>query len=270
MTYKSWLKSVLSLVKLILVMALAGQFVQAEVFRIFTVNEPPANYINSSGEPDGYVVDIVKAMQKKTGDKSTIEFLPEARALKAIEVSPDILFFSLSKTPERSGNFHWVAKVMSKKWQVYALKKSEISIDNLEQLKKLSEIGTVRGDVREEWLVNHKFTNLHSVTQHSQNIQRLLAGRIPAIVYEKQGLFYLCKEMNIDVAVFESVYTINESDVFITLSKKTSLDKVHLWQEAFEQLKKTGEIEKISLAWQAKLKKEFNITTEISQGVLVF
>jgi ABC-type amino acid transport substrate-binding protein len=146
----------------------------------------------------------------------------------------------------------------------------DIDISSLEQMKKLSKIGLVRGDVREEWLLEQNFTNLHSVTQHSQNIERLLMGRVPVIVYEKQGLYYLCKKLNIDVSLFKPVYAINESKVFIVMSKKTSPEKVKIWKEAFLQLKTEGEIKRISLVWQAKLRKEFNIESKISQEILVF
>lgn len=255
---------------LLVVLLFQTEFAWSNNARIFSVNEPPANYINSLGEADGYVVDIMKALQKKVGNNSIIEFVPEARALRFMETKPNALMFSLSKTAERNNNYHWIGQVMSKKWQVYSLNTANIEVNNLAQLKQMSIIGLVRGDVREEWLLDQDFTNLHSVTQHSQNIQRLLMGRVPVIVYEKQGLHYLCKEMNIDISLFKSIYTIEESPVFIVMSKSSTVEQVKPWQEAFEQLREEGEIERIATLWQAKLAHEYAIESEISQEVLVF
>lgn len=242
----------------------------AQDVQVFTVNEPPANYINGAGAAEGYVVDIVNLLQKKVGNRSKVIFLPEARALEMVKETPNVLFFSLSKTVPREENYHWIGQVMSKKWQVYALESNDITINNLRDLENLYSIGIVRGDVREEWLQSQNFTNLHSVTQHNQNILRLLMGRVPVIVYEEQGLAYFSHEMGIDFTLFKPVYTLRQSAVYIVMSKATPTHIVKLWQDAFEQLTQSGEIKKISLAWQQKLKQEFNISSEISKGILFF
>ena len=77
-------------------------------------------------------------------------------------------------------------------------------------------------------------------------------------------------EMGIDFTLFKPVYTLRQSAVYIVMSKATPTHTVKLWQDAFEQLTQSGEIKKISLAWQQKLKQEFNISSEISKGILFF
>ncbi|WDD98790.1 transporter substrate-binding domain-containing protein [Thalassomonas actiniarum] len=246
------------------------QVAYANEFRILTVNEPPANYINTSGKADGYVVDIVRALRKEVGATAEIEFVPEARALNILRDKANVLVFSLSKTPFRQEKYLWVGQVLSKKWEVYTLLESELKIENKEQLKNLPVIGVVRGDIREEWLVNHKFTNLHSVTHHNQNIRLLLKERVSAIVFEKLGLAHLCRDLNIDVSLFKSIYTINTSPVFIVMSSITPPDTFHLWHNAYNKLKANGELEKISRLWQAKLLTDFNLDIGIADGLLVF
>jgi ABC-type amino acid transport substrate-binding protein len=182
----------------------------------------------------------------------------------------NILFFSLSKTKFRENKYTWLGQVMSKKWQVYALKTSALAIDNFEQLKRLSILGVVRGDVREEWLVNHKFTNLHSVTNHKQNILRVLKRRIPAFIYEEQGLLHMCKELNIDASLFKVIHTVNTAPVYIVMSKNSASDILALWERAFNKLLANGEILKISRYWQSKLQDEFMISSDISNNILVF
>ena len=238
--------------------------------RILSVNEPPANYINENNEAEGYVVDIINALKMIVNSESKIEFTPEARALNLVKTQPNIILFSISRTPFREKHYRWVGQVFSKKWQVYALKESNIIINSLDDLKALPMIGLVRGDVREEWLINQKLTNLHSVTHHQQNIQRLLMGRVSAIVFEKPGLTQLFNEMGEDQSFIESVFTINETPVYIAMSKETPLATFTRWQNAFETLKNNGELLQISTTWQKKLMDDFNIESKISNQLLTF
>jgi len=245
-------------------------FVFSSEFRVLSVNEPPANYLNKTGVPDGYVVDIIKALQKEVGNNAKIEFMPEVRALNIMQTTANTLLFSISKTKYRENLYLWLGQVMEKRWDVYALKASNLKIKELKQLKKLPMIGVVRGDVREEWLLTNDFTNLYSVTNHRQNVQRLLTGRVSTIVYEEQGLKYICQELGIDSTLFQSIYTINFSPVFIVISKGTHSTTFDAWQHAFNKLMSNGEIEKISLTWQHKLWNDFLIESELIEGILHF
>ncbi len=255
---------------ILLFLSIFSQISHANELRILTVNEPPANYLDKDGEMQGYVLDIVHALQKELGIKTNIEVIPEARALNIANSTANTLLFSFSKTPYRQDHFHWIGQVLSKKWQVYALKESKISITNDEQLRKINILGVVRGDVREEWLVNHKFTNLHSVTHHEQNVKRLLMGRVPAIVYENAGLIHLCKKLNVEPSLVEAIYTLKIAPVYIMMSAKTAPHIVEKWQTAFQQLLMNGEIEAISKTWQIKLKSDFNIESELANDILIF
>jgi len=153
---------------------------------------------------------------------------------------------------------------------VYSLKKSNLVIENTTQLRALPIIGVVRGDVREEWLINHKFTNLYSVTAHRQNVELLLKGRVSAFVYEKQGLSYIAHELGVDLSQFIAIYTLKISPVYIVMSKQTSSETFNLWQSAFQKLMANGDIERISIDWQNKLWQELSINSEFRDGILHF
>lgn len=242
----------------------------SQEMRILSVDEPPANYLNEKNEPEGFAVDIINALKKEVGSISEIEFIPEARAINLIRTQPNIILFSISRTSFREKDYRWIGPVFTKKWEVYTLKTSNFKVNDDEDLKTLPVIGLVRGDVREEWLINKKLTNLHSVTHHQQNIQRLLMGRVSAIVYEKSGLTQLMNEMEIDSSMIESIFTINEAPVYIAVSKKTSLKTFKTWQRAFEKIKKNGKLKQISTLWQTKLMDDFNIESKISNQLLTF
>ncbi|GAC21015.1 substrate-binding periplasmic protein [Paraglaciecola arctica] len=242
----------------------------ANDLKIFAVDEPPASFINEDGAQDGYVIDIIKAIQERLNDKTNIIFLPEGRALNILAKDPNSILMSISRTPPREQHYYWIAQVMSKKWQVYTLTNSEIVIETLDDLRALPSIGVVRGDVREEWLINKGFENLNSVTRHKQNIEKLNLSRVNAIVYEKQGLAYQVNNLGLELSHFKSAFILNEAPVYIVMSIKSSKQQVKKWQNAFEAIKVNGKLQNIAQNWQLVLLQQYNISSEIKNNILVF
>ena len=254
----------------IVVLTLLCYRVAAAEVNILAVDEPPAAYVDYAQKQHGYVLDIVKALQKNLNDKAKILFIPEARALNIMAEEPDTLLMSISRTPSRERHFNWIAKVMEKKWEVYTLRNANISINTISDLRLLSSIGVVRGDVREEWLVNNNFKNLYSVTMHKQNVQMLKLGRVDAIIYEKQGLVYQSNSLGIEPLVFKSVFVLNQASVYIVMSKHSSPQLVKQWQSAFAELAESGELARITLHWQLILRTQFCINSDVVNNILVF
>jgi len=243
----------------------------AQDLRIITVDEAPASYIDTQGNTSGYVVDIVKALKQALKEQTHIEFAPEARLLNIVDRNANVIFFSFSRTSFREDKYHWIGLVMKKTWSIYALKNTSLVINSLDDVKTISLIGTVRGDVREEWLVNRNFLNLDSVTYHQQNVKRLFMKRISAIAYEKQGLAHTSKLLDIKMDLFENLYDINQSDVYIAMSRKgTSIALLKKWQHAFEALRENGTLHNIASKWQEKILADLEIATEVKNNILVF
>ncbi|WDE04279.1 transporter substrate-binding domain-containing protein [Thalassomonas viridans] len=260
----------MKLVLALLLVFLSGR-IYAENPRLISVIEPPANYLNARGEPDGFVTDIIRTLQEELNNHSKIEFIPEARALKIAEQNANVILFSFSRTPEREQKFHWLGQVQSKKWHIITLKTRQLAIDSPGQLKTLPSIGVVRGDVREAWLIAQGFSNISSVASHEQNIRRLLTGRVTAILYELQGLRHLTASLRLEPDTFESVYIANQSDVYILMSKQgTSPTLLRRWQQAFSQLRHSGKLGQIARKWQARLLSKQNTPSEVVDNILVF
>lgn len=238
--------------------------------KILTVDEPPVSYINQDNQADGYIIAIVNALQKSLDTEVEMVFVPEARALNIMANQANVMLLGISRTPAREQHFIWVAPLMFKKWQVYTLAQSAIEIKNIDDLRALSSIGVVRGDVREEWLVNKNFKNLNSVTLHKQNMQMLGLGRVNAIVYDKQGLIYQASDLGLELSDFKAVFTLNMAPVYIVMSIGSSTSLVEQWQAAFATLVANGELRAISEVWQARLMHKYQIQSEIQDNILVF
>lgn len=235
---------------------------------VVAVDEPPANFVDEEGASAGIAVDVLKAMQQALGETSGISFMPEARAINISRNEPNVILLSISRTPFREEHYHWIGPVLKKNWLVYTKKGNE-QVSNIDTLKQLGRLGVVRGDVREEWLVNRKFNNLHSVTRHEQNLQMLLRGRTDAIVYEQFGMIYLAESLGLSMSAFSSGLAINQSDVYIAMSISTPIAEVKKWRKAYQIVKNNGELDAINLKWQRELIDHFNALVDIDDGYLI-
>lgn len=143
----------------------------------------------------------------------------------------------------------------------------------MNQLKKVPAIGVTRGDVREEYLIERNFSNLHSVTNHTQNVQLLLLGRLPLIAYEQLGLTSTCLSLRINCADITQVYKLNTASGYIMMSKLPGTDADFLEQlsNAYIEILANGTLENISKNWINKLTTQgFKVNLAPDKAILVF
>ncbi len=144
-------------------------------------------------------------------------------------------------------------------------------IESRDQLRKVKAIGVVRGDIREEWLLEQGFDNLHPSVNHQQNIHRLRSGRLDLIAYESQGIQHLLWEEGLETTDVKSVYKLKTSEVYLLMSKSgTDLKLMQSWKTAAEKLRRSGQQQFIAEKWQMILKHYHNINTGAVEGILYF
>ena len=250
---------------------LCCSLVQAEspAQRIITVEEPPASYAQPDGQTDGFVVDIVKALQRQLKDNTPIELLPEGRAMLTAQQEPNVLLFSFSRTAERENLYHWLLPVLQKRWQIYLPAQSQRQLQSLADLRQLSAIGVVRGDVRESYLLQRGFTNLVAVTSHQQNLQMLNSGRVDAIAGDSLELAYQLRQSH-QAAPIKLALTLRSSSVYLIMPKNAEAGLVQRWQHAAKTLQQSGELEQIAVSWQQRIQQEMQITVQRDGHLLLF
>ena len=266
------MKIMMRLTIALLVIGMNG--VCAAELRIWTVEEPPSSFTDEQEGKKaitGFAVEIVREVQRKLGDATPIQIMPEARVYQLALTEPNIVLFSISRTPARETTFHWISLIMRKPWVFYAKKNAGVRINSIEDLKQVKAIGVVRGDVRASWLQEQGLTNVEEVTQHEQNLRKLMADRVQLIFYEPQGLAYLCKQLGYDVTTLEPVFIPYVSEVYIAMSKPgTPLETVKQWQAAAQQLKTDGTFQQIGEKWTKYIRERYGIVAEVKDGALNF
>ncbi len=256
---------------LVVLLTAASWVMAAEALQLLAVEEPPASYTDSDGRISGYVTDIVREIQRRTGNDNTIRIVPEQRALELAQEQANVVLFGFSKTPLRELNFHLIAPVLSKSWVLYGRKDSGLTLESLEDFKGLAAIGVVRGDIRAEYLQQHQFLNLNEVSRHEHNVKKLYHHRIDALFYEPLGLADVCANLSLPLLAFEPLLTVRRSEVYIMMSRwGTTNEMVEQWQSAAREMQQDGTFEHIARLWADKIYQRYGVHSEIKDGMLNF
>lgn len=219
----------------------------ATPLRIITVNEPPANYM-VDGVPQGYAVDIVRALQHRINNQTPIEVMPEDRALRTADQQANVLLFSFSRTPEREDKYIWLASIMRKSWQLFVLPDVGISLTDLTHVQALDGVAVVQGDIREKYLRAH-LRNLVAVVSPQQMLDMLQTRRVQALVSSQAELDTLWQDHRFTGDKPIAAFEFGHSDVYLMFSLGTDRAIVEQWQRAMQQLTADGTIERIGQKW---------------------
>lgn len=238
--------------------------------QIFAVEEPPSSFIGAAGKPQGFAIDMVRAIQQEVGNADDILFVPEVRAMKIAEDTPNVVLFGFSRTEEREQDFYWITPLARKSWVLYAHESAPVTLASLDEAKVLERIGVVRGDVRATHLKTHGFRNIDEVAYHELNVKMLKNQRIDLLYYEPLGMAYASKKLGMDPAEFTEVLITGMSEVWVLMSKSTDAEIAQRWQTAAQKLRKNGSFEQIARKWSAIIHEETGTRSKVVEGLLTF
>lgn len=237
--------------KYLLILIIFTTSLLSQELKIYTEESPPMNFLNKQGEIDGYSTEVVREIQRRTGDISLIEMLPWNRAynLAIKKNNPNVMLYSTAFSEERRELFHWLGPLYDNTWSFYALASKDIVINSLEDAKKVNRIGTYSSDIREQFLYSEGFENIASFRNVESNIHALLTGRTDLWITSNISFNSIAKKENINPNLFKEVYTIRTTGVYIVFSIDTSKVIIDRWNSAFNNMKKDGTLKKIQEKW---------------------
>jgi len=164
----------------------AAEAEPAEI-KLVTQSFAPLQWDND-GTPDGYVTDFLLEAAERVNQTvsvsiSAFEFLPWKRAMLLAESVPNVMFFSLSRTPDREDKFLWLGEVSPYGQNFYQLaSRPKIEVDRIEELRDLDvKIGVQDGSNLLAYLKKLGFEDtgtLVPIPDFHQGIEMLYLGRI--------------------------------------------------------------------------------------------
>ncbi len=212
--------------------------------QIVTEDLPPYNYKDGS-EVKGVATEVVQALLDELGLQTDIRVIPWVRAYLMALKQPNVLIFSIVRTPEREALFHWVGKVSTAQSYLFKLAtRQDIQLTSLDDARPY-RIATWREDVREQYFVSQGFVRgkqLDSSGSPKQNIQKLMKRRIDLVAASDLSFYYLLRQLNYDSRQFAKAFKLEAVSLpfYIALSKKTDPALVETFKNALNSLKKKG------------------------------
>jgi len=198
------------------------------------------------GEFKGFATEIVREMMKIMNHPEKFQMYPFIRGLKEVQSESNRAFFIVARRPEREQTVKWVGPLVSNGVYFYKKKNSSVKLDSLEDLWNIKSIGVERGVADETFLHSKGFNNLVSVDNHQQLLQMLDAERIDVGSMGELVMPEMAKNAGINPNDFErTAIKLYDSEVNLVFSKDVSDQVVLKWQQALDDLKASGEYQKI-------------------------
>ncbi len=226
----------------------------AQQLRIVSEEVPPLQMLDANRQPAGAMVEVVNAMLKKAKLNTTIDIYPWARSYQLALNEKNTIIFSLFRDKNREEKFHWIGKLYTVKSYLATLKsRSDIKISNLTQAKNYS-VGTIRGDLAENYLLENKFAlnkNLFISSKYNILWELLYSGRIDAAFTNSILWRYELEDIGLNPDQVKLSYQVPNfaSELYIAASLSTDKKIIDTLIKALKDIKADGSYQLILDKW---------------------
>lgn len=214
----------------------------------------PKMFLDDDGKPTGYVTQVAVAIIRRAGYTPVVEAVPWARAYKLAQEGEGVLA-GLSKTIERGKIFSFTDTVLEDRVQVITLKKADLKISQLSDLKG-KRVGIQRGSSYGEQF-EAALPLFHEDRDNSGDarLSKLVAERIDAAVLSggNTAVKYYSRLAGVDM----SLLTVQSPPLVIDLNyigiAKTRPDQAEVMSRlnaAITVMRADGSIARIVAAWE--------------------
>ncbi len=202
---------------------------------------PPYNF-SQDNQVHGISADILLQLMEKNNIPTTrgdIQLLPWPRAYIMVQNKPGSILFSTARTPKRERLFKWVGPITDLTIGLIALKKNNIQLQSLEDVKKY-RVGTIRDGAPEQLVLKAGIEekDLDRIASPDSNIKKLQAGRIDLFAFSVPSTRYLMIKLGIDPDNYESVFTLKHADLYYAFHKDTDDQLIQALNTTLQELKK--------------------------------
>ncbi|WP_431191899.1 substrate-binding periplasmic protein [Pseudomonas halotolerans] len=228
-----------------------GTGVKAGEYQIVTEEWAPYNY-QENNQLTGMTTEIVRAIMALTGDDFEVHLQPSMRATQVLRTRSKTIMFSLFRTAEREPLYKWVGPIVEESIYAYQLA-SAPPVNSLEQLLHAPQITTRHAGLVPQMLQSLGFNNVDKSATGSKLLYRmLLAGRTGIIVGDTDaGVAYYSRQLNIAPGTLRKIpIELYRSSLYIAFSPDSEDEVVAAWAKALEQLRRSGEVERIQRRYE--------------------
>lgn len=214
----------------------------------FTENLAPLNY-QDGAEVKGFSVELLRRMAAAAGLPLELQVLPWQRATQMAEAQPTSVLFSLTRTPERETQFHWVGPIAPRRVLIYRLaKRPDLSLPQLGELGE-RRIGVVRDSAADRLLQAAGLRpgiELEHGLDDATNVRKLLASRMEFVVLLDWAAAWAMRQHKLDYAALHPVMELDVArSYWYGLRPEADPTLVRRLQAALDAMKRDGRYEQL-------------------------
>jgi polar amino acid transport system substrate-binding protein len=222
----------------------------AAPLKIYGMESKPVSYLNGT-RPDGFAVELARAIEDRLGQHDPIEIVPWARANTLAVAKPGVMLLSIVRTADRERSMHFIGPIFKTRVTAFALKgkPAEWQHANVD-LHKL-RAGARRGSIFVS-LPRAQGYNLSDETNTSETAARML-------MKHRFDLWFDGEELHTDALLragyqiddVEVAFRLDAMEVHFAFSHGTSADTLQAWDSTLREMKRDGSFMTIFRKWMA-------------------
>lgn len=215
-----------------------------DILQLMTEEYPPITF-KKDGKTTGFVTEIVQEIIARQDIPDNIRLTTWENAYNLTLYNPNVVIFSIERTPEREDLFQWVGPVGKNSAIFYTKKGSAVSIESLEDAREIPAIATTTNWFTEQYLKSKGFTNLVSSPLPENAVKRLMNGEVQLSIFTDITIPEIVKSAGYSMDDLEPAFTVTNTYFYLAMSRGTPPEIVKKWQSILDDLKADGTFEKI-------------------------
>ena len=212
---------------------------------VVTEQWPPYKYLSSSGKVIGSATKIVEETLQQANIPYTLNMYPWARAYKTALEKPNVLIYSILRSPQREKLFHWICPLNTIQYHFFKLSdRKDIKVNSINDVKQYS-LGLIRDSYMHNHLKNIGFIegeHIQITGNNQANIKLLLAERVDLIIDTHENISLRLKTLSATSNKLTAIFPIG-TDLIPTpwtcmaISLKTPIELVQAIKKSHQELK---------------------------------
>jgi polar amino acid transport system substrate-binding protein len=220
----------------------------AAPLKIYGMDSRPVSFMNGA-RPDGFAVELARAIQDRLGQHEPIEIVPWARANTLAVTEPGVMLLSIVRTTERERSLEFVGPIFNTRVTALALKGQAAAW----QQRRIDPHQLRAGARRSSIFVSLPRAQGYRVTDEtntSETAAKMLMNRRFDLWFDGEELYADAlrqagyKETDVEVA-----FRLDPVGVHFAFSKGTPAATVQAWDKALGDMKRDGSFLRIYRKW---------------------
>ena len=236
---------------------------------VITNLEPLFSERGRRGKLTGYAVELVQNILRQASLSTDILTAPWQRIFVESAMKPDVLVFSLARTPEREDEFHWITPITQNAYSVFVRADYKGTATSLEDLPKGSRIAVLKGDFRQALV---KAAGHIDVTADSWDkvVMHLTDKEADFLFLSDGGANIICDGLDDACDGFRKLFTYQKATTYLAMSKKgTNQALVNKLKFAADSFKRSEQYNALSSKWLNTYSKKTSLKMFEQDGVIV-